>query len=233
MSEKPPEDVSKDEIWNRLRRLEKAVFPNRREMLKATAGLGALGAAGAAGRASAAPGDDGDTVWGSSSNRDDYYADEVDANLVSTDVLFTPPQRTVLSKDTNQTLSNGSLEEITWESVPVDRQGIADLSNNGVTVPSNPDFDELKLRCKLRLSGDTGGILIFNRVNGNNPNSTDDARLQGDYSTGAENELNLPIVESPWIDANGGDTWTFKCRQNSGGYIDISSSSTLLEVFVQ
>jgi hypothetical protein len=39
---------------------------------------------------SAAPGDDGDTVWGSSSNRDDYYADELDANLVSTEHLETP-----------------------------------------------------------------------------------------------------------------------------------------------
>lgn len=34
------------------------------------------------GQASAAPGDDGDTVWGSDSNRSDWYADLIDANKV-------------------------------------------------------------------------------------------------------------------------------------------------------
>lgn len=57
---------------------------DRRQFLKAGAGAGAILASGAIGRASAAPGDDGDTLWGSASNRDDYYADELDANLVST-----------------------------------------------------------------------------------------------------------------------------------------------------
>jgi len=58
---------------------------DRRQFLKAGAGAGAVLASGAIGRASAAPGDDGDTLWGSDSNRDDVYRDEVDANLVRTE----------------------------------------------------------------------------------------------------------------------------------------------------
>lgn len=71
---------------------------DRRKFLKTGAGAAALVAAGAVGQASATPGDDGDTVWGTDSNRDDYYADEIDANLVNTgdiDIdnkrLATPP----------------------------------------------------------------------------------------------------------------------------------------------
>lgn len=61
-----------------------AIWPSRRQALKAT-GAAAIFGAGAVGGASATPGDDGDTVWGSDQNRDDYYVDEMDANLVSTD----------------------------------------------------------------------------------------------------------------------------------------------------
>ena len=61
-----------------------AIWPNRRQAMKAT-GAAALFGAGAIGGAAGAPGDDGDTVWGSDQNRDDYYVDEMDANTVSTD----------------------------------------------------------------------------------------------------------------------------------------------------
>lgn len=58
------------------------------------AAMGALaasvfGAGVLSGQAVATPGDDGDTVWGASNNRDDYYADEIDANLVSTGITQT------------------------------------------------------------------------------------------------------------------------------------------------
>lgn len=59
---------------------------SRRRVLQAAAAAGLLGT-GAVGGALGAPGDDGDTVWGSSSNRDDYYADEIDANLVNTGIV--------------------------------------------------------------------------------------------------------------------------------------------------
>lgn len=60
-----------------------AIWPTRRQALKAT-GAAAIFGAGAISNAAAAPGDDGDTVWGSDQNRDDYYADEIDALTVST-----------------------------------------------------------------------------------------------------------------------------------------------------
>jgi len=85
MTDEPPEDLSKQDLWNRLRRLEQEVFPDRREILRKGAAAASLGAAGMIGRASAAPGDDGETTWGSANNRDSWYADEIDANSVSTD----------------------------------------------------------------------------------------------------------------------------------------------------
>lgn len=73
-----------DKQQEQIEQLQKKIQgrgPSRRRVLQA-GGVAALLGAGATGGAAAAPGDDGDTVWGSDSNRDDYYADEVDANTV-------------------------------------------------------------------------------------------------------------------------------------------------------
>lgn len=57
---------------------------DRRQFLKAGAGAGALLGSGLLGRASAQAGD-GDTTWGSDTDRDDVYRDLVDATLVRTE----------------------------------------------------------------------------------------------------------------------------------------------------
>jgi hypothetical protein len=75
----------------RIERLEgalKKMMPSRREAIKggglaALAGASFLGGIGTAGATDSIT--DDDTKWGSSSNRDDWYADYVDANVVSTD----------------------------------------------------------------------------------------------------------------------------------------------------
>lgn len=81
----------------------------RRQAIKAislVAGGASIGAA-VMRSVSAAPGDDGDTVWGSSSNRDDYYADELDANLVSTAGLSISDEISMTRTDV--TISSGSI----------------------------------------------------------------------------------------------------------------------------
>lgn len=82
-------DSDKDiaELENRVESLEaqlKKMMPGRREVLAggAAAGAGLLGFG--VGQASADGLNDGDTQWGSDSNRDDYVVDHVDANSVST-----------------------------------------------------------------------------------------------------------------------------------------------------
>jgi len=60
---------------------------DRRQFLKAGAGAGALLGSGLLGRASAQA-DDGDTTWGSDTDRDDGYRDLVDANLVRATEAF-------------------------------------------------------------------------------------------------------------------------------------------------
>jgi len=137
----PPENLTKEDLWNRLRRLEQHVFPSRRQILKA-GGAAALVGAGAAGGASAAPGDDGDTVWGSDSNRDDYYADELDANLVSTTFVN-------LGADESKV-----------------KQDAFTISDDGSTTFT--DFEESQHFYLLGngfLSGHAQGILTFNNIN--------------------------------------------------------------------
>jgi len=60
---------------------------SRRSLLQGGASVGAAGllAALASGSAAASPGADGDTVWGSQNNRDDWFADFIDANTVQTE----------------------------------------------------------------------------------------------------------------------------------------------------
>lgn len=86
--EKQQEKLTQGAVDSQGRRWTLSDFLNmglkRRQAIKAislVAGGASIGAA-VMRSVSAAPGDDGDTVWGSSSNRDDYYADELDANLV-------------------------------------------------------------------------------------------------------------------------------------------------------
>lgn len=101
MSDEPPNAEKIDELEAQVSKQQQVinmmaeqmeamaeVLPDstRRRVMMA-GGAAALFGAGAVGGASATPGDDGDTVWGSSSNRDDYYVDEIDANLVNTDQL--------------------------------------------------------------------------------------------------------------------------------------------------
>jgi len=124
MTDEPPEDLSKQDLWNRLRRLEQEVFPDRREILRKGAAAASLGAAGMIGRASAAPGDDGETTWGSANNRDSWYADEIDANSVST-----AQQLVSIHMSSNQSVRNGASETVQFDTVISD-----ELSNNWDTA---------------------------------------------------------------------------------------------------
>jgi hypothetical protein len=74
-----------EELWSKLVELSQLLPEHdRRQFLKAGAGAGALLGSGLLGRASAQA-DDGDTTWGSDTDRDDVYRDLVDAKLVRTE----------------------------------------------------------------------------------------------------------------------------------------------------
>jgi hypothetical protein len=76
-----------DNLEKRVAKIEqnmKKMMPSRRQML-AAGGVGLLGFA--SGNASAAGLNDGDTQWGTNSNRDDYVVDTLDANLVDTEQI--------------------------------------------------------------------------------------------------------------------------------------------------
>ncbi len=84
---KRTDNESNENLEQRVQELEQTVkkmLPGRRSVL---AGGAAAGAAllGASGSASADGLNDGDTQWGSDTNRDDYVVDHVDANSVDTE----------------------------------------------------------------------------------------------------------------------------------------------------
>jgi len=77
MADDPPEDVSKRELWQRLRRLEQAVFPDRRDVLKAGAGAAAGGVAGALLTGGAAAGTAEAGTIGTAAKPQDVYAEDL------------------------------------------------------------------------------------------------------------------------------------------------------------
>jgi len=73
------DDEELEERVNELENTIERMLPGRRQMLKA-AGAGVLGASAfTAGQASADGHNDGDTQWGSDTNRSDYFADYVNS----------------------------------------------------------------------------------------------------------------------------------------------------------
>ncbi len=75
---------------NQLQKTVKKMMPGRRDVLKAGAGAIAGGGLALSAASGSADGlDDGDTQWGSDSNRDDYVVDHVDANSIGTERIDT------------------------------------------------------------------------------------------------------------------------------------------------
>lgn len=72
-----------EEEVSQLRNTVQRMLPNRRAVIKGGAAAAATGMLGfSAGSASASGLDDGDTQWGSDSNRDDYVVDHIDSNSI-------------------------------------------------------------------------------------------------------------------------------------------------------
>lgn len=88
------------------------------------------------GQATAAPGDDGDTVWGSETNRSDWYADEIDANHVT---ATSSQYESVNAGDitiTDGELSSDPLNPTEW-SVRNNTAGEIRLAGTGVDVTAD------------------------------------------------------------------------------------------------
>lgn len=133
---------------------QRKMMPNRRQVLKA-GGAAALFGAGAVGGASAAPGDDGDTVWGSDANRDDYYAGEIDAISVSTGVLnsinYFPAER-VESLELNTSSPATSFTDVTLSSLPSD----ASIAIIRASLTGDGTADRALLKVREKGSGRVG-----------------------------------------------------------------------------
>lgn len=170
-----------------------AIWPSRRQALKAT-GAAAIFGAGAISNAAAAPGDDGDTVWGSDSNRDDYYMDELDANLVSTGDL---------DIDGANFVSSGDVFELTDATVGSDINQTTTSTSyttveywTGPAMPHVPSDATLVGRFRLMLKNDTADETTFARP----------AAIDGNGSVTELNELEISVTDTSF--ATGDSGWT-------------------------
>lgn len=128
------------------------MMPSRRAVLRGGAAAGAVGLLGfGAGQATATPGDDGDTVWGSQSNRDDYWADEIDMNLGVIRYLNLGPTE-------SKTISSGS---ITVSSAVTQVQGEGGGTDTLTDIAGGSDNDI------ILLTGYGGGAITVSHGSGN------------------------------------------------------------------
>ncbi len=114
-----------DQKIEQLQKTVKKMMPGRRGVIQGGAAAAAAGILGYnSGKAKAAGLNDGDTQWGSDSNRDDYVVDHVDANSVSTEQLVTelggtdkePANRPLVSNE-SKTITVGTDTETIQEAL--------------------------------------------------------------------------------------------------------------------
>lgn len=187
-TEDPPDDVTKEQLWNRLRRLEQAVFPDRRAVLKSAAGVAALGAAGAGGYTTgqARAADTSVGSVGTTSDAVDVYLDQIrDPN--DNVIMDVDSGGSALSIDVARLASaNGDeVEEIVDYAEDMDGSTATDLT---LSVSNLAE-------CRVVIAaadGSTSGTVVKMQVNGESSTSYQ----QTEYASGA---LSDPTGNSEWV----------------------------------
>lgn len=75
--DEPPEDVGESQLWGRIRKLEKHVYPDRRDVLKAGVGAAVGGAAVFGSTGNAAAGSQSAGTWGTQAKPQDGYLEDL------------------------------------------------------------------------------------------------------------------------------------------------------------
>lgn len=108
---------------------------------------------------------------------------------------------------------------ITWEAErrntnpAVDLSPYVDLSNDGFTIPSNPEFNEVRLKASIRtLNAVTVDLFDFLRDGGSF--ETDPRMVEG-----RSNVLSISH-ETDWTPINAGETYTARTRFTSSENIE-------------
>jgi len=117
--------------------------------------------------------------------------------------FFSDPVAVRLTKTSNQTINAGTLTEVTWDTsdeLNASAPALADLSNNGVTVP-NDDFDYARARFQILTDfAVTVSSLRFRKNGAKAPGI-------GDIAYDMTNARTANVASS-WVPVSSGDTLT-------------------------
>lgn len=147
------------------------------------------------------------------------------AGAVGTDELYSVPIAVELTKSSDQTLSDDTWTELSWENSTEKNSAapsLADLSNDGVTVPTS-DFDYARVVFKVRFASET-------TIKGMKTLKNDTAFANGAGQFFGSLSAQQFTIVSGWEAVAQGDTITVEVRHNDGGNLDLTAAATEFEV---
>jgi hypothetical protein len=157
------------------------------------------------------------------------------AGSVSTEELFSPPAQTLLQATDSQTIPSGANTLVTFDTIGDDQFGLADLSNNAIQIPSNPDFSHIRCSFTLQWLNDPTNFASQVLVDGSAwPQSNGQASMGFNLGGEADTPLSdTPTSVSGWLGVSGDETIQLEVTQESGSGVDLRKFATWFAVEVQ
>lgn len=229
-----PDGLTKEQLWKRVRRLEKHAFPDRRDLLKAGGALGAAGLLGGAGygagKAEAGAQSAGDV--GTPNNPSDAYLEDVYPpggsgsgnstfiESISTEEASITNVASRAALTTNQTISTGTVTKVNLDQTEFEQSSVVsvDLTNSQLVIEQAGTY---ALHANVRWAGSTSWssgdrLMLFLTENG-----TDSGVTQKHHS-GVNEYLSIQVSSTISVPASATPLpIDMRVFQNSGGGQDL------------
>ena len=159
----------------------------------------------------------GNVVFRRDETAGEWVTDSIDAGSINTDALeaeklLSNPTQIVAQLDEDQDIPAGTNTELEWSETArqtndsVDLSDFEDYANNGFTIPSDPDFNELRLRVSIITADPTTIEQLFIRKNGSS-SYFGVGRLEGTITS-----FRSIRITTDWIEVEAGDSYTTDLR---------------------
>lgn len=150
-------------------------------------------------------------------------ADGLDVGSVSTDELFTEPAAAILTKTSTESIADGSVTEVSWDSATelnADADQFADLANNQVTIPNNEyTYARVTFALDIVNSPDLNRTVMQSKVNGGFKNGL--PKIDNNQT----NVRSLGALQSAWIPITSGDSFNVQFLQSSTSAQEIDDAA--------
>ena len=148
--------------------------------------------------------------------------DALNSNSVNTEKLRTEPNRVVVGLSDDIVVADDTITTIEWDTVLDGDESL--LSENAVEVPS--DVSHAKLNCGIEFEEEVKLTQLDPRLNGSSVPYAGGSFL-------SETTARDQQFVTGWIEVDGGDEFTTRVRQESGGDLELLARNriTSLEVW--